>query len=34
MQDLGYIGNVALPRFPEVSAEIRARLGVEPITRP
>ncbi len=28
MQDLGYIGNVALPRFPEVSAEIRARLGV------
>jgi len=29
MQDLGYIGNVALPRFPEVSAEIRARLGVE-----
>ncbi len=34
MQDLGYIGNVALPRFPEVSAEIRARLGVEPTTRP
>jgi hypothetical protein len=34
MQDLGYIGNVALPRFPEVPAEIRARLGVEPITRP
>jgi gluconate 2-dehydrogenase gamma chain len=28
MQDLGYIGNVALPKFPEVSAEIRAKLGV------
>lgn len=34
MQDLGYIGNVALPKFPDVSAEIRARLGVEPTTRP
>lgn len=34
MQDLGYIGNVALPKFPEVSAEIRTRLGVEPTTRP
>ena len=34
MQDLGYIGNVALPRFPDVSAEIRAKLGVEPTTRP
>jgi len=28
MADLGYIGNVALPKFPEVSAEVRARLGV------
>jgi hypothetical protein len=34
MQDLGYIGNVALPKFPEVSAEIRAKLGVELTTRP
>ena len=28
MKDLGYIDNVALPRFPEVSAEIRAKLGL------
>ena len=28
MQDLGYIGNVALPKFPEVSAEVRAKLGL------
>lgn len=28
MEDLGYLGNVALPRFPEVSPDIRARLGV------
>lgn len=28
MRDLGYIGNVPLPAFPEVSAEIRAKLGV------
>ena len=28
MRDLGYIGNVALAEFPEVSAEIRAKLGV------
>jgi gluconate 2-dehydrogenase gamma chain len=28
MQDLGYIGNVALPEFPEVSAEIRRKIGV------
>ncbi|MGQ0703901.1 MAG: gluconate 2-dehydrogenase subunit 3 family protein [Gemmatimonadales bacterium] len=28
MRDLGYIGNVALLRFPEVSAEIKARLDV------
>lgn len=28
MRDLGYIGNVAMPKFPEVSAEIRAKLGV------
>lgn len=28
MQDLGYIGNVALPKFPEVSAEIRKQIGV------
>lgn len=28
MRDLGYIGNVALPGFPEVSAEIRQRIGV------
>jgi hypothetical protein len=28
MRDLGYIGNVALPSFPEVSAEIRRRIGV------
>lgn len=28
MQDLGYIGNVALPRFPEVSSEIRQRIGL------
>ena len=28
MRDLGYIGNVALPKFPEVSADIRERLGV------
>lgn len=28
MRDLGYIGNVALPAFPEVSAEVRAKLGV------
>ena len=28
MRDIGYIGNVALPKFPEVSAEIRAKLGL------
>ncbi len=28
MKDLGYIGNVALPKFPEVSAEIRTKLGL------
>jgi Gluconate 2-dehydrogenase subunit 3 len=28
MRDLGYIGNVALPKFPEVSAEIREKLGL------
>lgn len=28
MKDLGYIDNVALPRFPEVSKEIRERLGL------
>ena len=28
MQDLGYIGNVALPKFPEVSAEVRGKLGL------
>ena len=28
MKDLGYIGNVALPKFPEVSAEIRSKLGL------
>jgi hypothetical protein len=28
MRDLGYIGNVALPSFPEVSAEIRRQIGV------
>jgi len=28
MQDLGYIGNVAMPKFPEVSPEIRAKLGL------
>jgi gluconate 2-dehydrogenase gamma chain len=28
MQDLGYIGNVAMPKFPEVSAEIRGKLGL------
>lgn len=28
MQDLGYIGNVALPKFPEVSQEIRDKLGL------
>jgi len=28
MKDIGYIGNVALPRFPEVSAEIRQKLGL------
>lgn len=28
MQDLGYIGNVAMPTFPEVSKEIREKLGV------
>ena len=28
MRDLGYIGNVALPAFPEVSAEIKRKLGV------
>jgi len=27
MQDLGYIGNVALPRFPEVSAEVKKAIG-------
>jgi hypothetical protein len=29
MQDLGYIGNAAMPVFPEVGAEIRKKLGVE-----
>ena len=29
MQDLGYIGNVALRAFPDVSPEIRAKIGVE-----
>ena len=28
MRDIGYIGNVALPKFPEVSEEIRSKLGV------
>ena len=28
MRDLGYIGNIPLPAFPEVSAEIRAKIGV------
>ena len=28
MKDIGYIGNVALPKFPEVSAEIRSKLGL------
>jgi hypothetical protein len=28
MKDLGYIGNVALPHFPEVSPEIRTKLGL------
>ena len=28
MRDLGYIGNVALPGFPEVSPEIREKLGL------
>ncbi|HEV8599111.1 MAG TPA: gluconate 2-dehydrogenase subunit 3 family protein [Gemmatimonadales bacterium] len=28
MRDLGYIGNVALPKFPEVSKELRERLGL------
>jgi len=28
MRDIGYTGNVALPAFPEVSAEVRGRLGV------
>jgi hypothetical protein len=28
MRDLGYIGNVALPKFPEVTAEVRAKLGL------
>lgn len=28
MRDLGYIGNVALPSFPEVGAEIRKQIGV------
>jgi len=28
MRDIGYIGNVALPKFPEVSTEVRAKLGL------
>ena len=28
MRDLGYIGNVALPKFPEVAPEVRAKLGL------
>lgn len=28
MKDIGYIGNMALPKFPEVSAEIRTKLGL------
>jgi gluconate 2-dehydrogenase gamma chain len=28
MRDLGYIGNVALPGFPEVSPELREKLGL------
>jgi gluconate 2-dehydrogenase gamma chain len=28
MRDLGYIGNVALPKFPEASAEVRTKLGL------
>ncbi|HEV8151103.1 MAG TPA: gluconate 2-dehydrogenase subunit 3 family protein [Gemmatimonadales bacterium] len=28
MRDLGYIDNVALPKFPEVSQEIRDKLGL------
>ena len=28
MKDLGYIGNVALPKFPEVSPEVRSKMGL------
>jgi gluconate 2-dehydrogenase gamma chain len=28
MRDLGYIGNVAMPTFPEVSKEVREKLGL------
>ena len=28
MRDIGYIGNVALPKFPEVGAEVLAKLGL------
>ena len=28
MRDIGYIGNVPLPKFPEVSPALRAKLGV------
>lgn len=28
MKDIGYIGNVALPSFPEVSADIKQKMGL------